>query len=67
MLWLIVIALIAWWFIRKPVQSDETIIQRITREHPNLAPVNTVSIDDGSARMMFFDKKTLSGRVIDSN
>lgn len=67
MLWLILIVLAAWWFMRKPSQSDETIIQRVIRENPSLSPVNTVSIDDGEARMVFFDRATLSGRVIDAN
>ena len=65
MLWLLILLAAIWWFFSKPQPTDETAVQKLTRENPGLVPVNTVSVDP--TRMVFFDPMNYSGRVVDAS
>lgn len=69
-MWLVILVLAALLFMRKSgYSSDEktvvSAIKDVTERFPAMAPVNTVSIDNTSARMVFFDTNNYSGAVID--
>jgi hypothetical protein len=70
---LVIIAVILFLIIQKKetYQSDETfidtIVSNVRANNPNLVPIETVSVDAGVARLLWFDTDDYSGKVIDSN
>lgn len=72
MLWIIVFVITAMYLMtRKSPYTDEVTVQKVIRniksQFPSLEPVNTTSIDSGTARITFFDTNTYSGKVIDAS
>lgn len=63
---LLLLVVLLGWYVQSRPTDDETVIEKLMRANPNLAPVNTVSNDDGHVRMMFLDKKDYSGHLVDS-
>lgn len=70
---ILVLISIVWFFLsRKRVEgmTDETkiktIVNKIRQKKPELVPVDTVSVDGPSSRMLFLNTKTYAGEMIDS-
>lgn len=71
-MWLLVIVLVVLLFMRRTsYASDEvtvqSIVKTITDKFPTMTPVSTISIDGTDSRMVFFDTKDYSGKVVDMN
>ncbi len=64
---------VLWFFFSSRVDtyvSDESLIGKIVNgirsRRPELVPLETISVDNGVARMMWFDMNNYSGQIIDS-
>jgi len=71
MLWLIVLIGVIFLMSHRAGYTDEVTIQKIVQSvkqrFPSMEPVNTTSIDNGTARVTFFDRNTYAGSVVDAS
>lgn len=65
MIWLLILLFAVWYFFNQPQVSDETVVQKMIRQNPGTIAINTVSVDDNEARIIFYDPKTYAGHVRD--
>ncbi len=74
LLFLIVLLVVAWIMYKMNTKStyvsDENLIRgivsNIRSKNPQLVPIETVSVDSGVARIMWFDTMNYSGQILDS-
>lgn len=69
---IVVVCVLIWFKFFRKVENmtDEskikTIVSKIREEKPELVPIDTVSVDDNKARMLFVNTKTYAGEMYDS-
>lgn len=74
MIFIVILLLFALWVYLSNKKTmyvpDETFIGNIVRNirsrQPELVPLETISVDNGIARMMWFDTRNYSGQILDS-